>query len=107
MRPEPQHINRRFFMKAPLSAVTRLAAWSAVFLLAACQDPATPTAVGNPSVASQQDETANVITIDHGVPHVSTVPANAGEVVNLFLRERVRADISDRPREAVLMIHGR
>ena len=34
--------------------------------------------------------------------------ANAGELVRLFVRERVRSDIGDgKPREAVLMIHGR
>ena len=50
---------------------------------------------------------ATVLTIDHLVPHVSTVPANAGEEVNLFVRERVRRDDhGGKPRKAVLMIHG-
>jgi pimeloyl-ACP methyl ester carboxylesterase len=54
--------------------------------------------------------TVNIVTIDHAVPHISTVPANAGELVHLFVRERVlEADGSrdKKPREAVLMIHSR
>ena len=47
-----------------------------------------------------------VLTIDHLVPHLSTVPANAGDEVNLFVRERVRSDSDGNPRKAVLMIHG-
>src|SRR5438477_12735826 len=54
------------------------------------------------------DDNGPVVTIDHQVPHVSTVPANAGELVHLFLRERVRKHIGDgKPREAVLMIQER
>ena len=67
--------------------------------------------------------------IDHAVPHVSTLGANAGELVNLFVRELVRKnddddndqhraqklvqksgdDRDDRysPGKAVLMVHGR
>jgi pimeloyl-ACP methyl ester carboxylesterase len=68
--------------------------------------------VKGPSLAQASDavddENGPVITIDHQVPHVSTVAANAGEQVQLFLRERVRSDIGDgKPRQAVLMIHGR
>jgi pimeloyl-ACP methyl ester carboxylesterase len=47
------------------------------------------------------------VTIDHPVPHISSVAANSGELVHLFVRERVRGDIATRPRPAVLMIHGR
>ena len=46
-----------------------------------------------------------VVTIDHFVRHTSTVPANAGDVVQLFLRERLRDD--EKPGKAVLMVHGR
>src|SRR5687768_6551473 len=106
MAPGPPHINRRFLMK-PQSARSGFAALSFVLLMAACQDSMVPTVVGNASVAAQQDETANVVTIDHAVPHVSTLAANAGETVSLFVRERVRSDVTDRPREAVLMVHGR
>ena len=58
-------------------------------------------------VGVENDEANSVLTIDHAVPHISTVAANAGDQVNLFVRERVRSDVTDRPREAVLMIHGR
>src|SRR5262245_42831804 len=51
-----------------------------------------------------------VVTIDHLVPHTSTVPANAGDVVQLFVRERFLRDDDDgeprEPRKAVLMVHG-
>src|SRR5215217_716468 len=93
-------------MKMFLRSLSRLAVCSVV-LSAGCQDPSHPTAIGAQALAAEGNETANVVTIDHGVPHVSTVAANAGEHVNLFLRERVRGDIADRPREAVLMIQGR
>lgn len=75
--------------------------------LVACHDASEPTALPSMSQRAQQYEALNVLTIDHGVPHTSTVAANAGEQVNLFVRERVRDDVADRPREAVLMIHGR
>jgi len=45
-----------------------------------------------------------VLTIDHYVPHISTVPANEGEEVELFVRERVRPGHRRRP--VVLMVHG-
>jgi len=54
-------------------------------------------------------DTASVVTIDHAVPHISTVPANAGALVHLFVRERVRKSVGGtdkEPRKAVLMIHG-
>src|SRR5712692_2004767 len=44
-------------------------------------------------------------TIEYFVPHVSTVPATAGEEVMLFLRERVRVH-GRRERPAVLMVTG-
>ena len=44
-------------------------------------------------------------TTDYMVPHISTVPANAGAWVELYLREKViKGAPSQRP--AVLMIHG-
>jgi pimeloyl-ACP methyl ester carboxylesterase len=47
-----------------------------------------------------------MVTIDHFISHTSTVPANAGDKVKLFVREKVRSfgDESDRP--VVLMIYG-
>ena len=56
---------------------------------------------------SDEAEDANIVTIDHGVAHVSTVPANAGQRIELFVRERARRDAQDgKPRKAVLMLHG-
>ena len=76
-------------------------------LMGACHDPSGPAGLRTLSVDGERFESSNVLTIDHAVPHTSTVAANAGERVNLFVRERVRSDVADRPREAVLMIHGR
>jgi pimeloyl-ACP methyl ester carboxylesterase len=48
-----------------------------------------------------------LITRDHFVPHVSTVPANAGQLVGIHVREKIRARA---PRAAagrvVLFVHG-
>lgn len=91
----------------------QFAAWLFAIALGACQEPTRPArVVGAASLTkasdAQKDENAPVLTIDHQVPHVSTVSANAGNLVQLFVRERVRSDIGDgKPRKAVLMIHGR
>jgi len=50
-------------------------------------------------------DTPNVLTCDHRVPHKSTVPANKDELVELFVRERVK-DSGKEPPKVVLMIHG-
>lgn len=82
-------------------------------MITGCSEPTRPIrVVGAANLAQDRaaadDDNGQVVTIDHQVPHVSTVPANAGEEVRLFVRERVRSDIGDgKPREAVLMIHGR
>ena len=54
-----------------------------------------------------------VTTADVFVPHVSTVPANAGEKVGIFVREKIseslKQDIEDSglpPGRAVLFVHG-
>lgn len=44
-------------------------------------------------------------TTDYLVPHISTVPANAGKYVELFVREKVLKSPAE-TRPAVLMIHG-
>jgi pimeloyl-ACP methyl ester carboxylesterase len=94
-------------MKTRKFLLCRIAAWPLALVVAvACQEGSKPTSIQAAS-ALQDSEADNVITIDHAVPHVSTVAANAGELVNLFVRERVRSDVGERPREAVLMIHGR
>ena len=50
---------------------------------------------------------ANILTIEHLVPHISTVPANAGAGVQLSVHERVREENGriERPR-VVLFLHG-
>ncbi|MCU7826870.1 alpha/beta hydrolase [Kitasatospora sp. DSM 101779] len=49
-----------------------------------------------------------VITTDHAVPHTSTVPANAGQKVELFVREHDGTPPGPPAnRRAVLMLHGR
>lgn len=59
-----------------------------VLLVAALVVPATaPTAGAGPDVLPRA---AQVIVADHLVPHISTVPANAGAAVQLRLHERVR-----------------
>ncbi|MFE7553736.1 alpha/beta hydrolase [Streptomyces gardneri] len=47
-----------------------------------------------------------IVTTDHAVPHTSTVPANAGEPVQLFVRER-NGTPPGQPRRPVLALHGR
>ena len=49
-------------------------------------------------------ERADIRTFHHWVPHVSSVPANAGEHVNLYVRERVRE--GSEQADVVLFIHG-
>src|SRR5260221_14600490 len=46
-----------------------------------------------------------ILTTDHLVPHISTALANRGELVHLFVRERVhRGHLPHRP--VVLMVEG-
>jgi pimeloyl-ACP methyl ester carboxylesterase len=45
-------------------------------------------------------------TIEHFVPHVSTVPANRGQIVGLSVREKVPAQAESASAPVVLMIHG-
>ena len=48
--------------------------------------------IGSTSLAQESDDEGEgpVVSVQHQVPHVSTVPANAGEAVHLSVRERVR-----------------
>ncbi len=55
-------------------------------------------------VCVAEDQNPQMLTCDHRVPHISTVPANAGQLVHLFVRERVASNRA--PGKAVLMIHG-
>lgn len=91
---------------------TRAGILMVVITLAACRDLGDPVQVyakaGGVTGAAGDSETANVVTVDHRIPHISTVAANLGQPVELFMRERVRDDHDGvKPREAVLMIHGR
>ncbi|MEU0403416.1 alpha/beta fold hydrolase [Streptomyces sp. NPDC006197] len=47
-----------------------------------------------------------IVTTDHKVPHKSTVPANDGRMVELFVRER-NGTPPGQPRRPVLALHGR
>jgi pimeloyl-ACP methyl ester carboxylesterase len=58
------------------------------------------------SACSTANTNGGLLTIDHFVPHVSTVPANKGEAVQIFVREKVVASDSAKPRPVVLMVHG-
>lgn len=53
------------------------------------------------------------VTVDRFVPHISTVPANEGERVGLFLHEKLSRDLADRlaagdrpDGRVVLFVHG-
>jgi pimeloyl-ACP methyl ester carboxylesterase len=52
----------------------------------------------------------SLLTIDCFVPHISTVPANRGQTVGLFLREKVLASVHEglprRKAPVVMFIHG-
>ena len=69
-----------------------------------------PVAGAQPDSGQEVPEQARVLAVGHIVPHVSTVPANAGESVGLQLRERVRPGAQGRARQdadpAVLFIPG-
>jgi pimeloyl-ACP methyl ester carboxylesterase len=62
-----------------------------------------------PAPAAQGD---NILRINHYVHHVSTVPANAGQAVKLFVRERVLAGVArtgsgvTATGKVVLFVHG-
>lgn len=63
------------------------------------------------SMAATAQPADPVLTIDHLVPHVSTVPAVFGEPTRIFVRERVLNGLASRHGTAwngkvVLMLHG-
>lgn len=53
-----------------------------------------------------------LLTVDHFVPHVSTVPVSAGQTVGLYVRERVLASVAraaaskEKRPQVVLFVHG-
>src|SRR5215213_8975792 len=61
-------------------------------------------------VPAAADDAAQVLTIDHFIPHVSTVPAIAGQSVQLYARERVQAGRALRSpvgaSQVALFVHG-
>ena len=62
-------------------------------------------AQGQDEVQSKARLASTVQTTDYLVPHISTVPANAGKRVSLFVREKVQSrKIGNAP--VVLMIAG-
>src|SRR5690606_35448253 len=67
-----------------------------------------PPAAYTQSGAGQ--DSAQLLSIDHYVRHESTVPAMAGEVAQLYVRERVKASILARgpasDDRVVLFVHG-
>jgi pimeloyl-ACP methyl ester carboxylesterase len=85
----------------------QLAICFGILAAAACRDVSEPPPTQGLSASLQTGDSPNVLTIDHAVPHVSTVAANFGDQVGLFVRERVRSDVVDHPGEVVLMVHGR
>lgn len=64
----------------------------------------------NPSPAQAVDKRSEqMVTIDRFVPHISTVAANLGQTVGLFLREKALASVPQVPTvkpHVVLFIHG-
>ncbi len=48
-----------------------------------------------------------LLTKDHFVPHISTVKANKGERVKLFVRQKVQSGKPRTARPVVLFVHGR
>jgi pimeloyl-ACP methyl ester carboxylesterase len=67
--------------------------------------PAELSAQGPTPVQSQATASENIQTIDYLVPHISTVPANSGKHVELFVREKVQSRRGGKA-PVVLMIHG-
>ncbi len=81
--------------------MARVNAILAVISLAAIQ-LSCGTGVKSGSMAGK--ENPQVRAVDHMVPHVSTVPANKGEKVQLYVREKFSGDATGKP--VVLMVHG-
>src|SRR5690242_2711907 len=57
-------------------------------------------------------QTPSLVTIDRLIDHTSTVPAIAGQKIDLFVREKIAADLMEKgtgapfERKVVLMVHG-
>jgi len=59
-----------------------------------------------------QEKSDSFLSVDHFVPHVSTVPANAGQLVGIYVREKVDAQVARTLQKrgaagkVVLFVHG-
>ncbi len=92
-------MRRNYFMG--IAAALAMAAW-------------TPRALadGDDESSGRDRDDERILSIDHYVNHVSTIPATAGHHVQLFVRERVRGGVEDLGRDTeangsvVLFIHG-
>jgi pimeloyl-ACP methyl ester carboxylesterase len=64
----------------------------------------------SPSASFARDDSAQILSVDHFVAHRSTAPAIAGQQVQLYMRERVQAQIlthtADFNGEVVVFLHG-
>lgn len=79
--------------------------WSVEVMGRRCAVIALVSLVGILSACAMIGRTGSDIrAIDHMVPHVSTVPANKGEQVQIFMREKFAGDAPGKP--VVLMVHG-
>src|SRR2546428_3917500 len=88
-----------------LLAVVLFSMLSLSFVMPASDEVASASGFACPGPLERPEfAAAQVVTIDHSVLHVSTVPANDGELVCLSLRERVASNRE--VRKVVLMIHG-
>lgn len=81
---------------------------SLVALVAGCRaDEGVLEAVAGLQANLKAANDANILTVEHLVPHVSTIPANAGASVHLSVRERVRdQNAGSGAPQVVLFIHG-
>ena len=74
-------------------------------VLASFLGVAAANAQGRKTAQPSLSESPQLRTTDYLVPHVSTVPANAGKWVELFVREKV-IKIGSAQRPVVLIIPG-
>lgn len=99
------------------SRLTRSMQWIVLTLGLPTIAATLPSACGNEGLALDsvaQDQSGlkpaqaseNLLTFEYFVPHISTVPANAGESVGLFMRERVKENLLQEGRvpEVVLFV---
>jgi pimeloyl-ACP methyl ester carboxylesterase len=78
---------------------------SAVVMLVALCDVLAPAQTQDATAFQPQAKSLNIQTTDYLVPHISTVPANAGKPVELFVREKVARGRGGKA-PVVLMIAG-